>query len=44
MKQEINRVYLMRLNVPLRLVESIYAKPSPAWLEVKKIFTVQECE
>ncbi|ORZ00362.1 ribonuclease CAF1 [Syncephalastrum racemosum] len=44
MKQEINRVYLMRLNVPLRLVESIYAKPSTAWLEVKKLFTVQENE
>ncbi|KAF7730809.1 Target of EGR1, member 1 (Nuclear) [Apophysomyces ossiformis] len=34
-QSHINRVNLMRLNVPLRITKSQYAKPSPGWIEVR---------
>ncbi|KAG0180557.1 Target of EGR1, member 1 (Nuclear) [Apophysomyces sp. BC1034] len=35
-QSHINKLNLMRLHIPLRIVKSQYAKSSPGWIEVRK--------
>ncbi|KAI9006560.1 ribonuclease CAF1 [Phycomyces nitens] len=37
LKENMNKINLMRLRIPLRVVKSHYSKPSPAWSSVRDV-------